>query len=226
MPKHKQTKGECQFCHELVAKGFTEKHLSKCAARQAALAKAETQTSKVETLYLLRVQANGVPEFWLDLEVRGQAKLADLDNYLRAIWLECCGHLSQFGDFREEEWDMDESIAESLPVGSEVLHLYDFGTTSETLVKSTSQRMGKPLTKYPIVLLMRNELPETKCVECGAPEAKWFCQECMYEDANSGELCDKCAEGHPHDNYGEPVELVNSPRMGACGYDGPAEPPY
>ncbi|WP_127011414.1 hypothetical protein ACF3DV_03465 [Chlorogloeopsis fritschii PCC 9212] len=28
------------------------------------------------------------------------------------------------------------------------------------------------------------------------------------------------------DNYGEPIPLVNSPRLSLCGYDGPAEPPY
>ena len=27
---------------------------------------------------------------------------------------------------------------------------------------------------------------------------------------------------HPHDQYGEPIPLVNSPRLGMCGYDGPA----
>ena len=26
--------------------------------------------------------------------------------------------------------------------------------------------------------------------------------------------------------YGDPISLVNSPRLGMCGYDGPAEPPY
>ena len=29
-----------------------------------------------------------------------------------------------------------------------------------------------------------------------------------------------------HDEYGDPMPLVNSPRTGMCAYDGPAEPPY
>jgi len=28
--------------------------------------------------------------------MRGSATLTKLDDYLRAIWLECCGHLSKF----------------------------------------------------------------------------------------------------------------------------------
>jgi len=33
-------------------------------------------------------------------------------------------------------------------------------------------------------------------------------------------------EAHPHEEYGEPIEIVNSPRLGLCGYTGPADPPY
>mgnify|MGYP002398251250 CR=1 FL=1 len=116
-------------------------------------------------LYHLRVQARGQPEFWLDIEARGESQLTDLDDYLRAIWLECCGHLSRFS---VGGWSGDE---------------------------------------------------------CGA-DAAWLCEECLIEDQIWGVLCDEHAKEHPHDNYGEPIRLVNSPRLGMCGYTGPAEPPY
>ena len=45
----------------------------------------------------------------------------------------------------------------------------------------------------------------------------------MREDGHS-ELCDAHAEEHEHDDM--LMALVNSPRTGMCGYDGPAEPPY
>ena len=38
------------------------------------------------------------------------------------------------------------------------------------------------------------------------------------------EFCDAHAEEHEHDDM--LMALVNSPRTGMCGYDGPAEPPY
>jgi hypothetical protein len=104
-------------------------------------------------------------------------------------------------------------------------HLYDFGTTSETDIKVVGFREGKATTKHPITLLARNQMPEAVCQECGQP-AKWLCIECLYEDDASGFLCDEHAEGHPHEDYGEPRLLFNSPRTGMCGYEGPAEPPY
>ena len=225
MPRRKISQGQCQFCQELVTKTAATRHLAKCEARQAALAKAEKQFVPEEPLFYLRAQANGAPEFWLDLEVKGNATLASLDNYLRAIWLECCDHLSQFGDFGEDELPMTGKLSRYLPVAASTLHLYDFGSTSETVIKSVSSRIGKPLTKHPIALLFRNALPEVECIECKAP-ATHFCEECRIEEDSPGWLCDEHAEDHPHDQYGEPMPLVNSPRSGMCGYDGPAEPPY
>lgn len=36
------------------------------------------------------------PAYWLDLELKADAKLKRLDDFLRRIWLECCGYLSEF----------------------------------------------------------------------------------------------------------------------------------
>jgi hypothetical protein len=48
----------------------------------------------------------------------------------------------------------------------------------------------------------------------------------MIEAGEWQTFCEQHAEEHAHDEYGQPLELVNSPRLGMCGYDGPAEPPY
>lgn len=227
MTRKKQSKGKCAYCGQEIAKNGVTKHLAMCAQLQEAMAKAEHKKSGSEALYHLRVQAAGMPEFWLDIEMRGSAKLKDLDNYLRAIWLECCGHLSQFSfnGWQGEEIAMARRLADVLEVGAELTHIYDFGTSSETLIKAVGMRKGKPLTTHPITLLMRNVMPECECIECKQPAA-WVCMECLIEEGVWGTLCDEHAKTHPHDNYGEPIPLVNSPRLGMCGYGGPAEPPY
>ncbi|MCZ7670413.1 MAG: hypothetical protein M5U34_26255 [Chloroflexi bacterium] len=61
-----------------------------------AIAKAEAGRGKAETIYHLQVEDAWNRDFWLHLEMRGSARLQELDNYLRAIWLECCGHMSEF----------------------------------------------------------------------------------------------------------------------------------
>lgn len=179
------------------------------------------------TLYHLRVQDARRREFWLDLEMRGSSTLKDLDFYLRAIWLECCGHLSQFsfGGWAGTKIGKNQGIGAVFDHGDELTHIYDFGTSSFTLIKAAGTRKSRPTTTRPVALLARNVMPEARCMTCGK-QAAWLCMQCVYETSKQGTLCDKHARTHPHDDYGEPMPLVNSPRVGMCGYDGPAEPPY
>ena len=227
MPRGKQSKGECTSCGQEITKSGVTKHLSACPKHQAILQKAERQRVGSEVLYHLRVQDAWRNEFWLDLAMRGSATLKDLDDYLRAIWLECCGHLSRFsvGGWRGEEISKRRRADEVFEPGIQLTHIYDFGTSSETLLKVVGTREGKPTTSRPIALMTRNLMPEAKCIECEQP-AVWLCTECLIEEEIWGALCDEHAQTHPHNNYGEPIRLVNSPRLGMCGYEGPAEPPY
>ncbi len=227
MPQRKQSKGTCAYCEKEMAKGGVTKHLAACPQRQEAIAKAEQRKVNSETLYHLRVQDAFRIEFWLDLEMRGSKTLKDLDVYLRAIWLECCGHMSQFGagGGLARQIGMQRKISDVFQGGGELTHIYDFGTSSETLVKLVGTREGKPTTSRPIALMSRNTMPEDQCLECGQ-RATHLCIECLIEEDTWGTLCNEHAQTHPHDNYGEPIPLVNSPRLGMCGYTGPAEPPY
>lgn len=221
-----QSRGRCAYCGYETTKGAMARHLAKCPQRQEQIAAAAESGRRAETLYYLRAQSAEYKEFWLDLEVRGPAKLKDIDSYLRAIWLECCGHLSEFTIGRYgKEIPMTKRVEAAFNTNVELNHIYDFGTSSETLIQFVDKRTGPPTTKHPIALLARNLLPAMECLVCGQP-ATHLCQECLIEEDTSGMLCAAHAQDHPHDSYGEPIELVNSPRLGMCGYEGPADAPY
>jgi hypothetical protein len=227
MPRKPENPGTCTYCGEVVTKRSVTKHLEKCPKRLETLQITASSDRPVETLWQLRIQDAYDKDFWLDLEMNGSASLDKLDKYLRVIWLECCGHLSKFtiGGWSGMDVGKARKADSIFEPGLVLRHLYDFGTTSETDIKVVGLREGKPTSKHPIALLARNQMPEAVCQECGQP-AKWLCIECLYEEDKSGYLCDEHVEEHPHENYGEPVPLINSPRTGMCGYEGPAEPPY
>ena len=203
------------------------RHFAACSKRREAIAAADRKPGKKQRLFHLQIQDAWQGTYWLHLEMNGFATLGDLDHYLRAIWLECCGHMSRFsiGGWGGEEIGMKSRAKEVFDSGAELTHIYDFGTSSETLIKTAGVREGKPLTRHPIVLLARNKAPVSPCMECEQP-AKWLCMECVYELDKPGLLCDEHEQSHPHEAYGEPLPLVNSPRVGLCAYCGPAEPPY
>lgn len=229
MTRKPQSRGTCRYCSEEVAKGGMSRHLAKCTARTQAIQSAEDGKQPEEILWYLRIQDAYDKNFWLDLEMRGSASLEKLDSYLRAIWLECCGHLSKFtvGSWGGHDVGKARKADDVFTKETTMIHLYDFGTTSETEIKVIDSRKGKPETKHPIKLMARNNMPEATCQACDKP-ANHLCLECLYEadETSNWFLCEEHAEDHPHTQYGEPLPLINSPRLGMCGYDGPAEPPY
>jgi len=227
MPRKPESVGTCLECHETIFKRSFKKHIDTCLQRKERIEAAGASDRPDEPLWLLLVQDAYDKDFWLYLEMRGAAPLKKLDEYLRAIWLECCGHLSEFtiGGWGGAKIGMARKANDVFEVGQTLRHLYDFGTTSETDIHVNGMRTGKPLSKHPIELLGRNNLPVTYCMECNQPAVS-LCMECINEYDRSGLLCAAHAEDHPHEDYGGVIPLVNSPRLGMCGYDGPAEPPY
>ncbi|MCB0082298.1 MAG: hypothetical protein KDE47_15255 [Caldilineaceae bacterium] len=226
MARKRQSQGSCMYCGKEMSKGGISRHLKSCSARQDAMA--DAAGDKEQALYHLQVQDAERGDYWLHLEMSGNATLQQLDKYLRAIWLECCGHLSTFfigGAWSGMEVAMNRQIDRVFDMTDVLDHIYDFGTSSETKIKYVGKRKGVPLTKHPIALMARNVIPAAPCQECGQPAA-WLCTECIYEHDMSGFLCDEHGQAHPHDDYGGVMVYVNSPRVGMCGYAGPAEPPY
>ncbi|MEW6357626.1 MAG: hypothetical protein AB1696_14945 [Planctomycetota bacterium] len=227
MARRKPSRGKCAFCGREMTRGSMQKHLSACSKAQEAIRRADGKKGPEEDIYRLLAKDAWGGTYWLCLEMRGATTLADLDYYLRAIWLECCGHMSMFSidGWRGKEISKRTSVEAAFAPGEELTHIYDFGTSSHTLIKPVAVRKGRPLTRHPVALLARNEPPEIPCMECGEP-ASVLCVECLIEDEKTGALCDRHAQDHPHDEYGEPIPVVNSPRLGMCGYTGPADPPY
>ena len=222
-----RTRGECLFCGRELTLQSMSRHLMACPSRRRAIERVDASDGEHEELYHLQVQNLYGGDYWLHLEMRASATLEDLDDYLRAIWLECCGHMSQFseGEWGTPEIPMSTRARDVFEPGLEILHVYDFGESSWTSIQVVRVREGRSLTGRPILLMARNDPPVYPCSVCGEP-ASWLCLECLIEHDEWMTLCDEHAAEHPHENYGPPRLLVNSPRVGMCGYEGPAEPPY
>jgi len=155
--------------------------------------------------------------FWLDIAARPEAKLKALDDLLRRVWLECCGHLSEFYGGARAKVSMSRRLDEVLgSPGDRLGYMYDFGSTTELVVNHVD--LIDAATVKGIRVVARNEPPAWPCDECGQPATK-LCSECVYRDG--GFLCEPHASTH---GCGEEMLLpvVNSPRMGVCAYAGEA----
>lgn len=214
--KKTETRGKCNLCHQIFDKRVMTRHVSNHLK----------ELSNDFSSFHLLVQDRYTPYYWLHLQVPTNFSLKKLDDYLRDIWLECCGHLSVFriGDsdyssYLDPEYgdqDMKVALNKVLEVGKSFDYEYDFGTTSELVLKTVSVVKGKNESK-PIKLLARNEPPIMKCGKCGN-KATQICSECNWDEKKEL-LCIIHARRHRHSQE-MLLPIVNSPRVGMCGYTG------
>ncbi|MCF6186650.1 MAG: hypothetical protein L3J49_04135 [Desulfobulbaceae bacterium] len=182
----------------------------------------KTKNSLHRKYCFLSVQAAYNPDYFLFLLVVQDATVEDLDDYLRKIWLECCGHMSSFSYGKwGEELPLTTKIREICLRGESLTYMYDFGSTTELQVKIFREVASSIKISEDIILLTRNAEPLIPCDVCSKYPAKHICTECQWNGDN-GWLCEKCAKTHEcGDERFLPV--VNSPRTGVCAYTGEEE---
>jgi len=209
------SRGICSICSKEFAKNQMTRHVTACAH----------SSPSSETRFHLIVEGSYARNYWLHLAVKPGTTLADLDNFLRGIWLECCEHLSAFEIDGEqylsslyhgaEARSMAISLHRILYPGIKFTHTYDFGTSTELSLRFVGTLEFAP-EKKKVLLLARNLAPMFDCTGCGEPATR-LCSECSWQD--EAWLCDDCSLEH---ECGEDMLLpiVNSPRMGQCAYTG------
>lgn len=222
-----ESTGTCFLCNGKFSKRAMSKHLQTCRLNPGSKVGDPKGKAKVQgTIPTFHLLVQGSPVYWLHLEASGDATLEQLDAFLRRIWLECCGHLSDFSiggvtyaampssDYRDER-SMKIALARVLDKGQKFVHTYDYGSTTQLELKVVSTREAAFPARF-IQLQARNDPPEIACCECGAA-AVLVCTQCLWDDA--GWLCEACAAKHEC-GVEMCLPVVNSPRCGVCGYTG------
>jgi hypothetical protein len=226
--KRFKTEGRCNLCGKNFEGGKISGHLEECRGKLFVEDKGAPAN-----IMQISVYGRYNPEFWLQLAAWDGATLSDIDDFLRHAWLECCGHLSSFTiggvnyeshpdndntglfPFLKKSFSMSVKLNKVLGSGTVLKHQYDFGTTTELELEVLDVfQASKP--KAPVILLAHNLMPKIKCSTC-EKTATLICSGCRYDFLC---FCKKCARKH---ECGEEMmlALVNSPRTGMCGYDGP-----
>lgn len=216
-----KTQGKCVGCGKEYLPSKGQAHLLGCSETQKLL----SSKPKTSEGYLMRVSWAEIPNmYWMFIAVPKRISLGTLDEFLRDVWLECCGHLSEFFINGQEYISHAESgrpskcmkkpLEELISVGMEIDYLYDFGSSTELSLKVLESLENCPQSK--ITVLMENEPPSFSCELCQKP-AQVICSMC------GGVTCRRCEKKHScvieeADTY-MLMSLVNSPRTGVCGYE-------
>ena len=196
----KQQKGPCWLCGQELSRSGMGRHL---------LAKHPGGEGDQPCMLLKIQDESGAYCLYADLPLTSTLKT--LDTFLRDVWCECCGHMSAF--MAPRSWGDDYSMSRKIGAfepGESLRYEYDFGSTT-TLYVTFVQKTARPKQKAAVRLLARNNPYAFVCCECGKP-AEWV----NAEGWDRPFYCDGCAR----DMLAIMLPVVNSPRMGVCGYTG------
>ncbi len=221
--------GRCFLCGASLPQNAMQVHLMECRPNQGG----------PTPLFLLFVQDAYFPQtYWLFLEVAQQTPLSALDDFLRRLWVDCCGHYSQFVidgetygrrpkasivDLVLDEYahllPMDRPLQALLQVGQQVNYAYDDAWFTELRIHVLAAYEG-PHPEDDVRLLARNYKPPRTCRQCDREAAWLFTNTWPLEP-----YCSEHAKQHPA--WGQPdafLPYINSPRVGVCSYRGPQAP--
>ncbi len=204
------SKGKCDICNEMYPKRSITRHLSSHLKQKP--------IEKGKQSFHLKIESG---PFFIHLLADSKILFEKLDAFLRAIWLECCGHMSSFSigrAFGGNEIPMGKQIGSVLNKGLKLEYVYDFGSSTQLDIKVEGDYSFS--VKEGIQLLSRNEPLELICYLCNKKPATQICS-VHYDEDNL--FCEKCSIKHEascEDADYALMAIVNSPRFGVCGYEG------
>ena len=206
MPTNTTIAGVCNICLQTVSGDRIRQHLIRCILDRTGLRPAQNPRRRdgrriARKTAHISVRAPARPH-WMELGVRCDATLRDLDQFLRAVWLECCGHLSHFTingveysimvpmpgenryfepeSEREERWcHMGKSINAAIPPLTTFHYEFDYGSTTELELehRAVFDELTQAISPAQLwhggkIVILAESHPQQTCLRCGRP-AHW-----------------------------------------------------
>lgn len=215
------SEGKCIFCNKTFKKAGISRHLNTHLAEKI-------KDNKRGISFHIKVEPDirwGASPYFLNLWVDGNTSLREIDNFLRQIWLECCGHMSAFRDSQKrtarggmwgffeaselmakgktkEYEEMVEQSTGEIPMSRKVKDVFYKGQKLEYEYDfgSTTELKVTAIEEFPVkadksIVLLSRNEPLK--IMCDMCHKKPATQLCTEcADEDDGAYCDSCAKKH------------------------------
>jgi hypothetical protein len=190
--------------------------MKNCSEIEKRIDEKRTTDGKLRNQFIISIKPKeGGNKYCIYLSIDGALGLIHIDQFIRDIWVECCGHLSGFrirGKFYQDN-SLNNKIEDILNSDDKFEYEYDFGSTTDLILEVIDIRLV-PISFSQIEIIARNHDIKHECEICGA-EAKYYSY-----DKEEWE-CEKCID--EDDDMISEFNYCNSPRDGVCAYEGNKE---
>jgi len=206
-------KAKCYYCNKELTEKTIKRHMKNCSEMERKVEELSEVDKKQRNQFIIAIKPkyNG-NEYCIYLSIDENLSLVHIDQFMRDIWLECCGHLSAFkisGNFYQD-YSMNTKLKDILAANEKFEYEYDFGSTTY-LTLEVVDIIKVPASFSQIEIIARNHEVKHICEICGS-EAEYF----DYE--NDQWLCKKCID--KDNDMISKFGYCNSPRDGVCCYEG------
>lgn len=209
-------KAKCYYCNKELTERTIKRHMKNCSEMKKRIEEQNATGKKQRNQFIIAIKPKyDGNDYCIYLSIDGTLGLVHIDQFIRDIWVECCGHLSGFrirGKFYQDH-SMNTRLNDILDMDEKFEYEYDFGSTTHLFLEVVDI-MQVYSSFSQIEIIARNNDIDHECEICGA-EAKYF----NYEKDEWE--CENCIDEN-NDMISE-FEYCNSPRDGVCGYDGHKE---
>lgn len=212
-------KGKCYYCNTELNERTIKKHMKSCPEMIKAIEEKGKKSKAKRDQFIISLKDKcDTDTYCIYLSIDANLQLAHIDNFIREVWVECCGHLSCFvinkkvyNVNNDNSYEMNARLKDVLSINQKFEYKYDFGSTTE-LVLEVVDCIKVPKKFTEIEIIARNDEVKHKCCKCNK-DAKYF------NWSEEEYYCESCSQQCEEDEIDE-VEYTNSPRDGVCAYDG------
>ena len=209
-------KAKCYYCNKELTERTIKRHMKNCSEMKKIIEEQNVTDKKQRNQFIIAIKSKYEGnDYCIYLSIDGTLGLVHIDQFIRDIWVECCGHLSGFrirGKFYQDH-SMNTRLNDILDIDEKFEYEYDFGSTTYLNLEVVDIiQVSSSFSQ--IEIIARNHDIKHECETCGK-EAKFF----NYE--NDKWECENCIDEN-NDMISE-IEYCNSPRDGVCGYEGHKE---
>ena len=209
-------KAKCYYCNKELTERTIKRHMKNCSEMKKRVEEQNSTDKKQRNQFIIAIKSKYEGnDYCIYLSIDGTLGLVHIDQFIRDIWVECCGHLSGFrirGKFYQDH-SMNTRLNDILDIDEKFEYEYDFGSTTYLNLEVVDIiQVSSSFSQ--IEIIARNHDIKHECETCGK-EAKFF----NYE--NDKWQCENCIDEN-NDMISE-IEYCNSPRDGVCGYEGHKE---
>ena len=130
-------KAKCYYCNKELTERTIKRHMKNCDTMKKKISEEFEENKSKRKQYIISIKYKYCKDYCIYISIDAALQLCHLDQFIRDVWVECCGHLSEFIidgtrylDNSDGNYQMNVRLKDVLYSGLKFEYEYDFGSTT------------------------------------------------------------------------------------------------